>query len=534
MNKKRNMKPNSKGEFKKDSECNDTADPRNYTQHKNSRKGGHVSRPNDIAWYSKNPALLEAASRVSFGNIQGAGQNWEHSNGEITKYVVPGIMVIHTVPMYGKLVDDNSPMTRSARLNYTITRTANSGATNYADVDQQLYFMATDNVYSFFEWAKRLYRSFWGFSPNNNYLPEALVGAHGIRYGTAKNRLADFEYWLQNYCVELNRFGVPATMPIFDRHRWMYSHIYLDSDQGNKQQIYMFQPDGFYTYDQTSSERGGMLKFKRAPWADGTSVFDIDVVFQYGEELMRNLYKSGDISTMRGDIVKAFGQNLIRAEAVRPYEHLEPRVITEVAEQIHNLHSLDLHSYAQGNGITSFYSSLDITQNDDIATSTFFEQKVKMPKAEYMGNGNLLLQDRMLNLLTTDTSAAHVVEATRLMSTWTHVGDDLVLKDVGSELVTDVAIVKMIDYDGRMIPSTGWVSTFINLDSTTANIPALVEQATRSGVFNHRPMIYYEFTSPMTNKKDLNIDADLRSYTKLEHSILSKINDTAVISLFGL
>lgn len=219
---------------------------------------------NDPMWYAKNEAMLSDAASYSYNAPVGSSvpivmSNTTYSTTSPTS--VPSVLALRTLPTIGISKDAASPANLAANNIYSFVRYQNSGAKNYDQADLMLYLLAMDSIYSCWNWLKRMYGYMAVYSQYNKTMPSALGLADGINTTDSISGLADFRLFLNRTAAQISSFCVPAVMPYFIRHSWMYSNVYRDSDT-NKAQMYMFVPAGFYQYNETDSQYGGQLVFK--------------------------------------------------------------------------------------------------------------------------------------------------------------------------------------------------------------------------------------------------------------------------------
>lgn len=350
---------------------------------------------NDPSWYSKNQQMLHDAASVSYNQPIGttlhynelvSDPGWTTSSGvPLTNYLdipnsaksVPGVMALVTGICPGLSKDYRSPINLAAQNIYTFVRKANSGATNYAPEDLMMYMFALDSAYSCWNFLKRAYGMMCEFSQHNWYQPKTFIESCGIDYYDLNNNLADFRLFLNVTAARLSSFCVPSTMPIFIRHSWLFSNVWLDSNNA-KAQSYIFVPLYFYQYSESTNPKGGELVAK--PWSSWISastdypshmkptLLSLSQVKAYMNSLIDVLYQSEDIGTMSGDILKAYGEGgLFKLTPVAEDYSVKPVYNEEVLNQIHNATILN-NSYHNGGTAAGSTSVFNITQNPDTLT----------------------------------------------------------------------------------------------------------------------------------------------------------------------
>nr|AVX53561.1 putative capsid [Marmot picobirnavirus] len=315
---------------------------------------------NDVSWYAKNDQILRDAASYSYNQPLGSKIRLENvvlpsgsgeglsssvvSNGASTS--VPGVMTLLTGICPGVSQDYHSPINLAAQNIYSYVRYANSGSKNYEPVDLMLYMFAMDSIYACWNFYKRIYGLLQSYSQSNWYLPQTLIYSAGVDFNDVMANISDLRLYLNATAARITSFCVPATMPIFVRHSWMFSNVWADS-ANSKAQCYQFVPLYFFKYDEKSDPKGGFLNaVEWTPWEKDSDVYSNhcrpklksfrDMVV-YLNNLIDALSKSEDIGVMSGDILKAYGQgNLFKITAVSEDYSVLPVYNEEVLTQIHN------------------------------------------------------------------------------------------------------------------------------------------------------------------------------------------------------
>lgn len=284
---------------------------------------------NDPAWYvGAHNALIESAFGFNWTTPAGvtlnASSTWTGTvnDGQVTctvsnsttgDYIAfPSIMSIEIAPCAGYSDMANSVLNYAAEEQYTIIRSNNSGAKNYNRNDLMLRMLCMADVYSYINYLIRGYSVCTTYSVMNRAYPKALLRAMGIDYEDQLGWLPRFRSMINTLIAKAQSIVVPASISVFQRRAFLFSAMYRDS-QDVRSQLYMYNPDGFlqFGYD---SDSAGMLKYKA--FNPGSTVRTLDQLFAFGNELIDAVYASEDIEVISGDILKAYGQNVLKLNEI--------------------------------------------------------------------------------------------------------------------------------------------------------------------------------------------------------------------------
>lgn len=486
---------------------------------------------NDPAWYASNKELLASAASFSYNAALGSPLRLDRLVGsgkgstkiDPTTSTVPGFAAIHVHLTPGLAVDHQSPINIAAQNAYTFVRYKNSGHSNYDPADLMLYYLAMDSVYSFFNWMKRLYGMFKSYSQYNRYTPADLISAQYVDYNDLVDKLANFRTYINQYGARATSFCVPATMPLFIRHSWMFSNMYLDANTP-KSQTYMFVPAGFYQYDETSSPHGGILKEVPIPRSKAMTLEDIK---NYGDAMLNALQYSEDIGIMSGDIMKAYEQSgLVTLSAVTEDYTIEAVFNEEVLTQIHNLTIVNSDSKTDTK-IVQDPNTGDIHYNPSFPTAS-----------------NVHHDGIQVNLPYAKIEPAHTMVATRLTSALkTSDKDRSVFQVCGSEFVSAFVLYNKRGTDSTTneaaysnMTLTGQTFTgyiLIDTTKTLAEVRSALATITEWSVLDWAPMCAVEVTNG-TETWFMGYAGDYNMYTFIDLPAATDMNLTAVMSLLDI
>lgn len=292
---KRSGKPNYKGK-----------DFSNGVTDEYKPSNGH----NDVSWYTPDQQILNDVARLPYSIPTGmpfsrpiTGQGTAGSD-----MAIPGILTQHIMPTFGYSSSPNDPVNVAAQGIYSFVRHLNSGSRNYDPVDMMIYIGALDSVYSIISWATRLYATICSYAQGNRYLPRLLFEAQHCNFQDFADNMVQFRAKLNQRIAKASQLMVPNVMPLFERHRWLFSNYYIEGDT-IKDQIYMYAPVGFYKFD-LDSDGAGMLKAVslRSRYTGSLTVNDL---MQLIDDMLDPIIQDEDFNIMSGDIFKAYGNNIV-------------------------------------------------------------------------------------------------------------------------------------------------------------------------------------------------------------------------------
>lgn len=545
--------------YDRDKDETSTGDP--------SKEAVKDTKKNDPSWYSNDPQLLLDAASIPFSEAFGS-QVCQVEHGiktmgdkqvQITKgtnSTIPGIGVLSVRPSYGYSVDRNSPINVAAQMLYTHVRYNNSGRKNYDQTDLMLYMMALSEIYSFVFWMKRIYASAFMFSQRNFYVGKALLAAQDVDPDDIARNLAAFRSRLNIYINKVSAFVIPSNIELFKRRAFMYSGLYTESETGNlKDQLYMFRPEGFHKFT-VDATYGGCLKYIKAN--AGNSPLTADQLFELGDSLLDNITGDEDFGIMSGDLLRAFGSNLLGISSQEDEAALVPMFDAYVLAQFKNasLHHMDapqshtfIHQYDDTNTMTVPYS--DVYQDPkgnlvckDVATYRVRKSAVMSP--ELMAKAfNGWRDNLVIACPTPEVDPAYIVEATRLTAprmgsvrAWGDgTGDYEMAYDIDG--CSDIA-AEFFMYYYSVLPTDGSkVLTALSIDyqgvysSVGAVEPSALDRVL--GSFKWAP-IFSDIN--ITENKDgsykvnnVTLLSDVWNYTVQSPDVIHRLNEVALMSL---
>lgn len=292
---------------------------------------------NDFSWYNKYPNLITGAARIPFGNLVG---QYDPAMGNTA---VPGIMVLTYDQTIGGALEGFVPSSTStavwnsvginqaAESRYSFVVHANSRNNDYDAADMMLVCVAGASIYSLISYGERAFGTMQGYSPDNKYLPEALITASGFDFADLQSNYSHMWFDLNQRIARANQIWIPKDLPIIQRWFWMNGAYYKDSNSA-KAQIYLFKPGSYLKYDELTFPTGPSLKR-----TDLTGNLTWDQYLGVLDECLAALLDTMDRGTMYGDILKAYGAGNLFALNEVPLDYkIAPVYQPEVLTQIEN------------------------------------------------------------------------------------------------------------------------------------------------------------------------------------------------------
>lgn len=513
-----------------------------YTQNK-SKRGSENSRDldrqvahfNDPSWYATNPALLNSAASISFPVFAGKpivldpNLSYKANSTTPAEYPLndpmPGGMVLnyHTLPGISKTGTD--AINVAARNIYQFVRHANAGHANYDPQDYMLYLLAMDSLYAYYAWMIRIYGIAQSYSLTNRYIPRALLKAINVDVDDVQKNGNDFLYAINNAARKINSLAVPSGMSYYARHIWLNSHVWAD-DNSTKAQFYIYNPTGFYKYEEVAQQTGGRLKYvvmnqllnqNEKPYTVANIIAGFTTLFDA-------IINSEDCGIMMGDTLKAFGSNIAQVAPVDANYQVYAEYSEEVLEQIHNIETTgDLVS-------------------DNIEQDPNTNLLVCVPKCPSSAYGDL---QHLLDCKQENPDSSTVLVDTRLKPV-TDIGEtDTVLTACGSEVVETVATFRYAyDAEGNCTDKIDKYSlaSIITMASTVSTAEAMATISQRCALLTKLDWHPFYFVFIQENDASSGfkpiysggIIGDCFNATPVDDDTLIKMHDLAILSMFNV
>lgn len=488
---------------------------------------------NDPAWYAGNPALLRDSASIPFSWAVGAPIALDIPDMK-APWSVPGIMTMDIIPQFGNGSSANSPLNLASTSVYSFIRHANSGHSNYDAPDLMIYIAAMTQIYSYLNWMQRVYGCSTLYAQGNRYLPRALVECQGVDYDDVYNNLANFRYGINALIAKAASLAVPATMPIFLRHAFLYQNIYIEGPS-IKDQMYLYNPDGFYMFD-FDPQHAGMLKYQPiASYKESVGVTKLKAsnMLAYGNMLLDALVMNEDINIMSGDILKAYAGNIIKLAPLPEIYPLSPVFNAAVLEQFknatvfmgENVRNLDIEQDAS----KVFLQSVPRWQVDETLPQkhpSFTVENQKHLMNYYKGR-------RILSTIAAEPDQNIVIEDTRLMAaldpnTATDTTADILC---GSEIVVDMKYWTYL-FSSTGVPTLSNGRVFSSYLVTADTMQSRFSSFARLKHFKYCPAICAAIVGDTSVSREIYFDVD--NFAILDYQTLYKMHETAILSMLNV
>lgn len=426
--KKKNIKSTQCGDqFVTDDEKQGVSKQSRYAESK-SKRGNSLSGSNHPSWYKINDQMAKDTASIPFAYTLGERLNFGEYGGDFNNYAMPGIMRISYTPTYGWNDYNVSPLNVCARNIYTYLKSVNSRAKTYDASDLCIYIGAMDNALTFYAWMKRVYGMLMTINPQNRYFPLASIHAMGVDYHDIIKHVTQLRDYINVFATKLSAMPIPSQYSIFVRHMWLNETMYLDSNNTDKAQAYLFVPSILYHY-KLDGDGAGMLEAR--PFISANTHLQYEGIVNYGDTLLDSiLYGVGeeDFNLIGGDILYAYGEkDVIRATPIDTNYAILPTYDPAVLDQIHNAKAFgdfdlegtrmdNIHFEQNGQYFMplSEKASLNIRQDSDKKCVITQPRMFYNNKTSYGANG--VAKAQLVDLNTMDTSPDHVLVATRLLT----------------------------------------------------------------------------------------------------------------------
>lgn len=487
------------------------------------------STDNDISWYSRNKALLEASGRFSFYNVVGnpiLKENVPTNASTPTAYGVPGVMKLVYAPSVGPTNSKALKQAMDSMHSYIVH--ANSRNESYDGPDIMMLVLAGVDVFSAIAAGIRAYGVMQSYSEENFYYPDALLTAMGFNPSDLKTNYSQMWFDINRLIAASKQIWVPNTMPLMERRFWMNTNIYMDGES-NKSQVYLFKQGYYFKYNPTLTEQGGGLE-RESIWTPSSSVTWANYVNMV-DDMINSLMNDADRGLIFGDILKAYGSGALYTINELPIDYKTP--VSYNQEVLTQMENATFCNYAPN----TFQQ--DINNNNIVATYT---GTTAITAATNGAPNRVLLNFHQKEAPTPE----QVMIATRLCAcetTWvfgTVSGAQAVISGIPRFCGTEyLQFATMYDYQVNAATNAVTLATTTILNNAIGNSPA-VETLWQYTAFDWAPHIYKsQYNMGMTPTDTIQytpnlVFADFENYTFLTGQDLEKLHTTALFSEFGI
>jgi hypothetical protein len=432
-----------------------------------------------------------------------------------------------------------------------------------------IHVLAVADLYSYILWMKKIYGLAYIYSTRNFYYGRAMIAASGIDAESIITNLANFRYWLNTYINKTAAYVVPDSINLFKRRAFIYSDVYTESETGNvKDQLYTFTPDGFFKFD-FDSVGAGMLKYVNI---DKGHMYTFEELCALGESLFENISQDEDFGLMSGDLLKAFGTQIIKVDPLGEDYVIDPHFDHEVLHQIMNASIMGAFGSEELTSSRKYAYYDDPTDQESKWGNRSFESGnvYQLPngvlvhafiEANNIHHGGtdfdlwmeiMRYSNVLLNTDLPQVEPEHIMEMTRLTATmmqaptnWRYFKAEasseaartISYVSCGSDLVTQIDILQFDDAGNLHIPGSK-LSKYIITEPFIERVPqieglyTLIENVQRKINFKYLPIMYELLNDPAAAEVRVpNIWQNLDNYTLIEPVQLDRIHRVAMYSL---
>lgn len=486
-------------------------------------------RTNDVAWYATTPALLRDAASVPFSHAAGTkfnrDVNFEGKVTQSTLEVVPGIMTLRLIPIPPTPNGVAAPLNIAASSVYSWVRHANSGSRNYDSPDLMMYLLAMGQCYSYVNYLQRVYGSIWLTIHANRYVPQALVEAQGVDFLDVQANMADFRYGINSLIARVANFAVPADMTYFRRLAFLFSGIYAEGES-IKDQLYMFCPEGFLIFNEMNETAGLQLQYKQLAFTGSgkNSLLTAQDLLDYGQAMIQPLLASEDIGIMNGDVIKAYGDNILKVQTLPEVYQVVPMTDLTVLEQFQNADFLG-----------SVPSTILVAEDPDQGIITSTVQNAITDTGAFVASTK---NTHVLTTILTQPEAGDVMERTRLMFTVRTplIGSTRMLEYVGgTEIATNLDIYQITPLTGEITKFSVAPDVVVNAATTPTMAINYLRMHCWLENFKFHPAVFYFYTPSTEQPVEYEGCAiDIDNYAVIAADTIDTINEAAMLALFNV
>lgn len=500
-----------------------------------------MSESNPYEWYANFPNYAKDVASLAFGTPVGQAVRLRQADWVASD----GIMGLYFTPCIGYSADMTSPVNRQAVRTFSYLRSIQRAAANYDSADLMMYMLGIDSLYAYWAFLRRAYGVAQLFTPVNKYYPRRLLHVMGID-DTIVYNLADFRAYINRFALNIGRFAMPKSFDLTQRHMWMNSGLYLDS-QGRRAQTYVFVPYKLWQWDNTVTTGSQLTGITLVDFNDvkaGSNRKTLNQLIAFGEDLLTNFNNDDDTMAISGDLYRAYGNNLMHVEETPDNYAIAPVYDEVVLSQIENA---TLVGTFRDRGGTAGVNPV-ITQDPSVNNGAIlFTPSVSAGPTDvgdgvtskYGRNYGLITENVMLNAHWDSPTPEQVMEMTRLVARLDPntnpisgaLGDGVAIKQCGSDLLNGIAICAPARNSqvGVSFLTATTNTIWCKSDGTPYN-PDAASLIAHFMQFDWAPMLYLVLDNG--SSQDLQtVAADVDNFTTASYDQMFMIQEAAMLSL---
>lgn len=502
------------------------------------------TKKNDASWYTRNSALVADSGKIAFTWPTGTPVSMEIPNSASITPVLngmpgdtlnfPGVMTLSYVPTYGLDQNGYDPLNIAAQNVYTYVRHVQSGHSNYDPADLMLYLMAMDQIYSLYMHLVRAYGTIRLFSQKNRNFPKVALNAMGFDYDDISRNLAEFRYFINNAATRIGAMVVPNNMPIFARHMWMPAGIYTDGPSA-KAQMYIFRPQAFGIYREKTSSTGGYLAVNFMAYVHTVKEW-CDLL----DSMISAVRNSEDCGIMSGDILKAYGDNVIKLPFIAEDYMTTVLYSPEVLGQIANATVMPEALYTNVEGVSESPMIYQDPNDGVLKSSLVFVAPRDDAAYNTVSTYEPYAGKRVMAGLSEQPTPEEVMVNSRLMVVASkienHSSNNIYITpdSVGSEVVVEAAIFDTENlekhWQDRPAHMNSWHYPKFAASHITYQVP--ITSMCLANYFNLHPSFGVSYVDATAARYDNFFDVD--NYAIVDAHDIAKMHDTALLSMLDV
>lgn len=509
---------------------------------KNEGYEGKQSPTNDPKWYAQTPELLRDAASIPFSSAAGTSYSLNFYGDSVnpsTEQYVPGVLSMTIIPTIGGDSSFNSPLNIATNALYGQVRKANSGSANYDAPNLFMYCMSIAQIYSYINFLMRVYGVSQLYVHYNRYMPEALLNAMGVDYSSVQENLADFRYGINVLIHKASSFACPASITYFNRLAFLFAGIYSEGESV-KDQVYMYNPAGFMKLTEQDTTPGWNLQYVPMPSPTaGRDFITVKQLLDYGTSLITPLLQSEDFNIISGDIIKAFGTNILGLQSLPEVYTILPVTDLAVLEQMQNANIIGFAW--QYPNITCVAEVKEVPNTNTIRATvslkgatlegTSIEARL-LKSLQARCNGN-----KLLTTILTAPTPEDVIERTRLMFTMNDESDEssyTMYIQTGSDICVgyDIWTIDPNTHKPKKIPQ--YIDFIMNSGTVYDDWVSLVVNHCLLENFKFHPMQYFWVSDASGNITFSNLAIDVDNYAIISPQTITNMNEAALLSLLNV
>lgn len=496
---------------------------------KEVRKRGLDNDPN---WYFTDSTLANQASQLSFNHFLGS------DSSKIGEFVVPTIAAIMLNPSPGCTYShvDTVAAAKTSGFNMAMTKLYNrlsmkSGRNMaYAPQDVGAMVLAQGEIISLVTHVRRAFAIAQTYNVRNRMFPKNVIKALGFDPDDFFANFSDYRMRFNTLLASINQIPIITDSGYMRKCNAIYSGLYLDSEN-SMAQLYMFVPYSTWKLDETSDQRGTVLKTVNvcAPETDGGpgKVWNFRLFLeQVLEPMVGALLQSSTLNLVYADMLNLAKYESINFAAFEPIQDSDiiiPQHDLMVLKQIHNAVFV---GPPVGTGETVYHTIANDVIPDPDNNCMRYEPAFNAygSSAEFSHEGSEVIIDTD----NSDPDLTERIEITRftgaLSNSWEGTGESRMA--ISAVLPDHYGVIWLIY--GNHINSTSVITCrtyyFGNLNT---DMTYWIEK------FDWHPLMYdHALTGGYNEIK--NVLGDLGAYTSVRSGYLRRLNQIIYMSLFDI